>query len=176
MGRESGPDCERQYPMINEELKSDGFKPPHRGSDDAEERLQGRGGGRRRPYHGLGEVLQGATRTTSGPWFTRPSTRAGLPAARAIQAGWWRGSPTTSASSNTSRGSRPIDAKRAHYDGSYRVTAAFLAYLTAKYDKQIVRKLNKTMREGEYKEEAFKTLTGKTVEELDKEWRATLRD
>jgi hypothetical protein len=30
------------------------------------------------------------------------------------------------------------------------------------------------MREGEYKEEAFKTLTGKTVQELDKEWRASL--
>ncbi len=67
-----------------------------------------------------------------------------------------------------------ISPQRAHYDGSYRVTAAFLAYLTEKYDKEIVRKLNKMMREGEYKKEVFQKLTGKTLEQLDKEWRATL--
>ena len=43
-----------------------------------------------------------------------------------------------------------------------------------KYDKQIVRKLNKMMREGEYKKEAFQKLTGKTLEQLGTEWRATL--
>ena len=30
------------------------------------------------------------------------------------------------------------------------------------------------MREGKYKEEMFKDLTGKTLPELDEEWRATL--
>src|SRR5439155_19358824 len=69
----------------------------------------------------------------------------------------------------------PINPDRARYNGSYRVSAAFLAYLTEKYDKEIVRKLNRLMREGEYREEAFKALTGKTVQELDKEWRAALR-
>jgi hypothetical protein len=69
----------------------------------------------------------------------------------------------------------PIDADRAHYDRSYRVSAAFLAYLTERYDSQMVRKLNAMMRQGEYKEEVFKQLTGKTVQELDEEWRATLR-
>jgi hypothetical protein len=69
----------------------------------------------------------------------------------------------------------PIDADRAHYDHSYRVSAAFLSYVTDRYDSQIVRKLNAMMRQGEYKEEAFQQLTGKTVRELDEEWRATLR-
>jgi hypothetical protein len=54
------------------------------------------------------------------------------------------------------------------------VTAAFLAYVTDKYDKQLVLKLNTLMREGRYKEEIFHELTGKGLEELDKEWRATL--
>ena len=67
-----------------------------------------------------------------------------------------------------------INPDRARYNGSYRVSAAFLAYLTAKYDRDIVRKLNQLMREGEYRESAFKTLTGKTVQDLDKEWRASL--
>jgi hypothetical protein len=69
-----------------------------------------------------------------------------------------------------------ISPNRARYNGSYRVTAAFLAYVADKYDKELVRKLNQTMREGEYKEEVWKTLTGKTVQELDEEWRASLRD
>jgi hypothetical protein len=68
-----------------------------------------------------------------------------------------------------------IDPANAHYNDSYRVTARFLAYLTKKYDKDIVLKLNKLMREGNYKEEVFKELTGKDLKALDEEWRATLR-
>ena len=63
-----------------------------------------------------------------------------------------------------------INPERAHYNGSYRVTAAFLAYVTDKYDKQLVQKLNKVMREGRYKKEIFQELTGKSLEDLDKEW------
>ena len=55
------------------------------------------------------------------------------------------------------------------------MAAAFLAYLTDKYDKDIVRRLNKMMREGENKKEVFQKLTGKTLEQLGEEWRATLR-
>ena len=55
------------------------------------------------------------------------------------------------------------------------MTAAFLAYLMKTYDKDIVRKLNRRMREGRYEEDLFERLTGKTVQELDDEWRATLR-
>jgi len=69
----------------------------------------------------------------------------------------------------------PIDARRAHYDGSYRVTAAFLSYVTEKHDKEIVRKLNATLRAGTYKDGLFKEYTGKTVQELDEEWRASLK-
>jgi hypothetical protein len=68
-----------------------------------------------------------------------------------------------------------IDPDRAHYNRSYRVTAAFLAYLAETYDRQIVLKLNTIMRTGDYRPEVFQELTGKTVEELDVEWRANLR-
>ena len=54
------------------------------------------------------------------------------------------------------------------------MTAAFPAYAAEKYDKDLVRKLNHVMREGNYKEEIFKELTGKTVQELDEEWRTSL--
>jgi hypothetical protein len=46
--------------------------------------------------------------------------------------------------------------------------------VSKKYDPDLVLKLNKLMREGKYKEEAFKDLTGKTVKELDEEWLASL--
>lgn len=69
----------------------------------------------------------------------------------------------------------PLNVPRARYDRSYRVTARFLDYVTEKYDKALVLKLNKAMREGTYKEELFKDLTGKTVQELDEEWRASLK-
>ena len=44
---------------------------------------------------------------------------------------------------------------------SYRVSAAFLAYLTDKYDKEIVRKLNAAMREGRYDDNLIQRFTGK---------------
>jgi basic secretory peptidase family protein len=69
----------------------------------------------------------------------------------------------------------PINAHRAHYDGSYRVTVAFLAFVTEKHDKEIVLELNAALREGKYKDDLFKEYTGKTVKELDEEWRASLK-
>ena len=69
----------------------------------------------------------------------------------------------------------PVNPNRAHYNGSYRTTAAFLAFVSEKYDKELVLKLNKLMREGNYKEAAFREMTGKTAQELDEEWLASLR-
>ena len=68
-----------------------------------------------------------------------------------------------------------INPDRAHFNGSYRVTAAFLAYVTDKYDKQLIQKLNKAMREGQYKAGVFQELTGKSLEDLDKEWISAMR-
>ena len=90
--------------------------------------------------------------------------------------GWWRESATTFGFSSSSRGKSGESTRaRAHYNGSYRVTAAFLDFVTRKYDKQLVLKLNKAMREGQYKKEIFQELTGKSLEELDAEWIAALR-
>ncbi len=68
-----------------------------------------------------------------------------------------------------------IDPATARYDKGYRVTAAFLAYLVERYDREIVRRLNRALRAGEYDDDLFRQITGKTVHELDEEWRATLR-
>lgn len=67
-----------------------------------------------------------------------------------------------------------INPDRAHYYGSYRITASFLNYLVEHYDPDIVRKLNQACREGRYRDSIFVSLTGKKVDALGAEWHATL--
>jgi hypothetical protein len=67
-----------------------------------------------------------------------------------------------------------INPDRAHYYGSYRITASFLKYLVDHYDATIVRKLNQACREGRYRDSLFKDITGKPVRMLGAEWQATL--
>ncbi len=62
-----------------------------------------------------------------------------------------------------------------HYNASYRTSAAFLDFVSTQHDKDLVRKLNKALREGEYREEIWRALTKKTLKELDDDWRASLK-
>lgn len=63
-----------------------------------------------------------------------------------------------------------FDARKQRYTDGYGVTAAFLAFVEKKYDKEIVSKLNTALRQTKYKEEMWKELTGKTLDELWKEF------
>lgn len=65
-------------------------------------------------------------------------------------------------------------ADRANYNDSYRTTGHFLDYVTKKYDKDLVKKLNAAMREGKYSDDLWKASTGKTLTELGDEWKQTL--
>ena len=69
---------------------------------------------------------------------------------------------------------RPLNPARIHYTNSYQVTGAFLAYLVANCDKDIVRKLNAALRKGEYKSELFKEYTGKDLDTLWDEFKKSL--
>jgi len=67
------------------------------------------------------------------------------------------------------------------YDARYRVTANFLNYVMEHYDKnrELLAKVNAACRLGTYNDALWKTVTGKTLEELDNEWRTattTLRN
>lgn len=59
------------------------------------------------------------------------------------------------------------------YDGSYRITANFLDWVAAEHGQDIIRQLNAAMREGRYAEDLWKQATGKTVQELGAEWKAS---
>lgn len=63
---------------------------------------------------------------------------------------------------------------RAHYNDSYRTTAAFLEFVATQYDHEIAVHMNGAMREGHYKAELWTEYTGKTPEELWAEYVKTL--
>jgi hypothetical protein len=167
--------CERQYPMICEELKSDGFKP-------AERIMMAL----RKDYKGVastsGDKIVGSVR-----FFKAHPDDLGAfvhETVHVVQKYQGRGNPgwLVEGIADYIRFFKyepgkigRLDPERVRYDGSYRQSAAFLAYLTDKYDKELVRKINALMREGKYKDEIFKELTGKTVQELGNEWKVSLR-
>ncbi len=140
--------CMRAYPMINEELKSDDFKPPRVVT------LALKTG-----YRGVA-FASGGRITGSVKYFQEHPDDVGAmvhETTHVVQHYNGRGNPgwLVEGVSDYIRFFKfepgkigRINPERAHYNGSYRVTAAFLAYVTEKYDKQLVQKLNKVMREG----------------------------
>jgi hypothetical protein len=167
--------CERQYAMINKELQSDGFKPATVISLSLKTN-----------YEGVAATSGNKIVGSVSYFKSHPEDFGAMvhETTHCVQAYRARNNPgwLVEGIADYIRFFKyepgqigRINPGRARYDGSYRVTAAFLAYLTAEYDKDIVRKLNKVMREGEYKEEVFKLWTKKPLKELGEEWRASLR-
>jgi hypothetical protein len=166
--------CERHYPMICTELASEGFKPTTRihmafKSD----------------YNGVAEAA-GTRIRGSVKYFKRNPNDIGAmihETAHCVQLyrqrpmpGWlvegiadyvrfWKYEPGKAGRLNP---------ETAQYNGSYRTTAAFLAFVTEKYDAKLVTKLNAILRAGRYQSETWRDLTGKSVEELNQEWRRSL--
>jgi hypothetical protein len=165
--------CERAYRMINEELRSEGYKPR------TEIRMSLKPG-----YSGVAETSGGHI-TGSVKYFKGHPDDVGAMIHETVHVvqhyrgggpGWLvEGVADYVRFFKFEPGKmRPPRADRARYDGSYQTSAAFLAYLVEKYDPDIVRKLNERLRKGQYKEEAFREFTGKPVSELGEEWRGTL--
>jgi hypothetical protein len=166
--------CERQYQMICEELRSEGFKPRQQVTMTL-----------KKDYKGVA-YTSGGTITGAVRYFKAHPEDLGAMVHETVHV-----------VQNYRGGDRPgwlvegiadyirffkyepgkigrMNPDRVRYDGSYRQSAAFLAYVTKRYNKELVRKINALLREGKYKEEVFKELTGKTVQELGEEWKASL--
>jgi hypothetical protein len=85
---------------------------------------------------------------------------------------WYLYEPETKGAEISARGlARTKERNPNVYDASYRVTGNFLNWVTQKYDKNIVPKLNAAGRAGKYNESIWKEATGKTLQELGEEWR-----
>lgn len=168
--------CERQYPMLCTELMSDGFKPRTYITMTLKNDYRGvaaTGGGRivgsvkyfKEHPNDVGAMVHETAHAVQN--YRRGGNPGWLVEGVADYVRFFKYEP-----GKIGR----INPNRAKYDGSYRVTAAFLNYVTEKYNKELVRKLNAAMREGDYTEELWKVLTGKTVKELDEEWRKSLKE
>jgi len=167
--------CERQYQMICEELKSDGFKPRQRITMTL-----------KKDYNGVAGTSGGHI-TGSVRFFKAHPDDVGAmvhETVHVVQNYGGRGNPSwlVEGIADYIRFFKyepgkigGLNPDRLRYNGSYRQSAAFLAYVTDKYDKELVRKLNALLRQGKYKEDIFKELTGKTVQELGDEWKTSLR-
>lgn len=68
-----------------------------------------------------------------------------------------------------------INPDKANYTDAYKTTAGFLDWVVTSHDKEIVKRLSAALRQGEYQESLWQKYTGKTVEELWKEFADTLR-
>ena len=166
--------CEREYTMICDLLASDGYRPP------TQIRIT-----MKSSYDGV--AMAGGNRITGSVKYfkSHPNDIGAMvhETAHCVQnyrarglPGWlvegiadyvrfWKFEPGTAGK---------VNPQRASFDGSYRTTAAFLAYVTDKYEPKLVTKLNAVLRDGKYDVGVWKKLTGKTVEELNKEWRESL--
>lgn len=62
------------------------------------------------------------------------------------------------------------------YDARYRITANFLDYVINRYDKDktLLTKVNAACRDGKYNDELWKDYTGKTLPELNDEWKGSV--
>ena len=171
--------CERQYTMINEQLPSEGFKPAHLVKMSL-----------KTSYRGVA-ATGGTNITGSAKYFKNNPKDFGAmvhETVHVVQA--YRGRR----SGNPNPGwlvegiadyvrffvyepgkAGRMNPDKVHYNQPYRPAATFLNFVTEKYDKDLVKKLNAAMRQGKYNDELFKDYTGKTVEELDKEWIASLK-
>src|SRR5208337_4346445 len=58
-----------------------------------------------------------------------------------------------------------------------RISANFLNYVVETYakDKNLITKVNAACREGKYTDDLWKELTGKSLAELNDEWKATMK-
>jgi hypothetical protein len=75
-----------------------------------------------------------------------------------------------------SHGADIRDPSRVHYNDAYRPTANFLNWVSGKYDKDLVVKLNTAMRQGKYSDDLWKEYTGKSADELGDEWKKSLEN
>lgn len=60
----------------------------------------------------------------------------------------------------------PDYAETQSYKNAYRVTARFLVWVGKNYDKAVVDKLDAAVRDGSYRPDLWKEITGKSVDEL----------
>lgn len=168
--------CERQYQMICEELKSDGFNPKtvvtmaltnsYKGvAATGNAKITGSVDYFKKHMKDVGAMVHEMVHV--GQSYGYGSRRGGKPnpvwlvegIADYLRCYKYEGGKL-----------RPVPAT-AKYDGSYQISAHFIHFVAEKYDKDLVMKLNAACREGKYSADTWKELTKKDLDELSNEWK-----
>lgn len=63
---------------------------------------------------------------------------------------------------------------RARHDASYRITGNFLNWAIETHGQELLRQLNAAARESRYTEDLWHQVTGKSLQELDQDWRTAI--
>lgn len=188
--RELAPTVSAWYPRLAELLGSEGYRPPERVMlrfrDDLGGTPAAAGGAgvslnagwfrRERGREAAGCVIHELVHVVQAYGSPRADGARPAPAPGWVVEGiadyvrWFLFEPQ-------SRGAEITESNqaRARYDGSYRVSANFLDWVSRRYDRELVRKLNAVAREGRYAAGLWREWTGKEVEELGELWLAEHR-
>jgi Peptidase of plants and bacteria/F5/8 type C domain len=174
----AGRICEKQYDMICNELRSDGFKPRTMIT------MAMRSGPGVTPVAATG----GGRITGNVAYFSRHKDDYGAMVHETVhvvqgyrrvdrQLGWLvEGIPDYIRFFIYEPGKIGRINPNWNYErDKYRAAAHFINYIAQKYDKDIVRKINAALREGDYKEELWELYTKKKLKDLGEEWKATLK-
>ncbi|QEL15585.1 sigma-70 family RNA polymerase sigma factor [Limnoglobus roseus] len=166
--------CEQFYPVICDELASDGFVPPPRVLLSV-----------RWDADALVSTSGNRITASAGYFQANPSDVGAVVHATSfvVQAYGGRATPGWLVHGvadyvrffkfEKNSLERP-DPATARYDGDSRETADFLNYVTETYDLSLVRRLNDALRSGHYSADVWKEYTGKSLPELDAEWHRNL--
>lgn len=159
---------EKWHPIVADLLKSDGFTPPSKVKIVFKKDMKGVA------------YTSGNTITIAADWIKKSPDDYGMvvhelthviqsyPRAKG-NAGWlvegiadyvrfYKYEPKTKLG--------PILNPDASYRLGYRAAAQFLAWIEKTHDKNIVAKLNQSLRKSDYKEEMFKDATGESLDDL----------
>jgi hypothetical protein len=174
-GKEARALVEKWHPLIADLLPGDGFTPPGEIKVVFKKNMRGVAYTQdativiaadwvRKHPDDYGMVVHELTHAVQA--YKRPNRRAGwLVEGIADYVRFYHYEPKTKLA---------VDPRKASYRDGYRTAAMFLAWVEKTHGPGVVRKLNESLRKGEYKEEVFKTLTSKTLDELWEAFAASL--
>ena len=175
-GEKAGQLCVEWYPKISVLLASDGFQPPGEVSLKFHKDMEGVASTSRNAINISANYVRGHTNDFG--MVIHELTHVVQDYGRRRNPGW-----LVEGVADYIRivhfepeARRPrLDPDKVKYTDAYKTTAIFLEWMEKQHDKEAVKKLNRALREGNYRPEMFGEITGKSIDELWAEFITALR-
>ena len=175
------PVCDAWYPKLIAMLPSDGFTAPKTFTINFRDKPNGVPAftlGNRitcnlswviknRDGQAIGAVIHEMVHVVQHYHFGRKSVPFWLQEGIPDYIRWYIYEPQT-------HGARITHPDKVNYDDAYRASANFLNWATQTYDRDLVKKVNASLRQGKYADAIWKDLTGRTLDQLNAEWKQSM--